>query len=350
VKLNDPLVDGGSVASHRISADSTRVVYLAEQDTAGLVELYSVPLTGGAAVKLNDPLVAGGNVGPFSISPDSTQVTYVADEDADDVTELELYSVPLIGGAAVRLHDRSTDGGDVLVLRSGIDRSWLGPRITSDSRRVVYMAGEYPEGDTDGMFELYSVPLTGGTPIKLNDPLAPGHGIWTFRVSPDSDLVVYLSGQVDEGALELYSVPVRGGAVFKLNGALVDGGFVGSNEISPDSSRVVYKAIQDQVQAPFGLFELYASTLQRPEHLIEALVETVIALNLRNGISNALDSKLQNVLSVLEDANANNDDAAINVLYAFIYNVEAQRGKALSDAEADSLIADAQAIIDLLSQ
>ncbi len=50
----------------------------------------------------------------------------------------------------------------------------------------------------------------------------------------------------------------------------------------------------------------------------------------------------------LADANSDNDVAAINALGAFIEGVEAQRGKQLTDAEADALIAAAQAIIDLL--
>ena len=89
---------------------------------------------------------------------------------------------------------------------------------------------------------------------------------------------------------------------------------------------------------------------ETPEDLINALIETVISLDLRKGISNALVRKLENILKTLEDANENNDDSAINVLYAFIYSVEAQRGKELSDTEADSLIADAQEIIDILSE
>ena len=86
-----------------------------------------------------------------------------------------------------------------------------------------------------------------------------------------------------------------------------------------------------------------------PEELITELVNVVIELNLQHGISNALDSKLDNVLKALEDANANNDVSAINALFAFINSVEAQRGKTISDADADSLIAAAQAIIDSLT-
>jgi hypothetical protein len=52
---------------------------------------------------------------------------------------------------------------------------------------------------------------------------------------------------------------------------------------------------------------------------------------------------------VLEDANPQNDVAAINALQAFINKVEAQRGKKISEADADALIAKAQAIVEELS-
>jgi hypothetical protein len=53
-------------------------------------ELYSVPLDGGAApVKLNGALVSGSNIySDFQISPDSSRVVYLADQETDDVDEL----------------------------------------------------------------------------------------------------------------------------------------------------------------------------------------------------------------------------------------------------------------------
>ena len=85
-----------------------------------------------------------------------------------------------------------------------------------------------------------------------------------------------------------------------------------------------------------------------PAVMIGILVEEVINLNIQNGISNSLDAKLDSALSAIDDLNQNNDVAAINSLNAFINAVEAQRGKAITEDEADTLIDEAQAIIDLL--
>jgi len=59
----------------------------------------------------------------------------------------------------------------------------------------------------------------------------------------------------------------------------------------------------------------------------------------------SLNSKLAVALNALEDVRTNNDIAATNALEAFINAVEAQRDKEISSADADELIAAAQAII-----
>ena len=88
IKLNDPLVTNGYVIDFQISPDSSRLVYLANQDTEGVSELYSVPLAGGTVTKLNDPLVTNVNLIRGQISPDSSRVVYLADQDTDGVYEL----------------------------------------------------------------------------------------------------------------------------------------------------------------------------------------------------------------------------------------------------------------------
>ncbi len=86
-----------------------------------------------------------------------------------------------------------------------------------------------------------------------------------------------------------------------------------------------------------------------PVQLIQALVAKVKALNLQNGIDNSLDAKLDAASNALDDLNQNNDVAAINTLQAFINAVEAQSGNKILFEDSEELIADAQAIIDLLS-
>ena len=83
--------------------------------------------------------------------------------------------------------------------------------------------------------------------------------------------------------------------------------------------------------------------------MLRELAVDIVELNLQNGIENSLDVKLDAALQALVDINANNDVAAVNSLQAFINAVEAQRGNKIPAADADALIAAAQAIIDSLS-
>jgi hypothetical protein len=85
-----------------------------------------------------------------------------------------------------------------------------------------------------------------------------------------------------------------------------------------------------------------------PRELLSELVSRVIQLNLSKGISNSLDAKLNAVMAALDDTQTGNDTAAINVMFAFINSVEAQRGKGLTTSQADSLVSAAQQIISAL--
>lgn len=68
-------------------------------------------------------------------------------------------------------------------------------------------------------------------------------------------------------------------------------------------------------------------------------------MNVAGGIGNALDSKLQNALDALDRARTGDSAAAYGIMHAFIQSVEAQRGKRLSSAQADTLVKAANDVI-----
>ena len=134
------------------SLDGSRVLYLAAQDLPGVIELYSTPIDGSLGpVKLNAPLVFNRDVRHFQVTLDSSSVVYTADQDT--AGRVELYTVPIDGGQTpMKLSGPLVSGGNV------------SPNyfvISPDSARVVYHADQ----EFDGVFELFSVPLSGGTPI-----------------------------------------------------------------------------------------------------------------------------------------------------------------------------------------
>ena len=237
IKLNGPLVAGGSVFPEglQFSPDSSRVLYLADQTTDNVDEIFSVPSVGGAAVKLNALLPTGGKV--FSeglqFSPDSSRVLYLADQVTNNVNEL--FSVPSAGGIIRRLNGPLVANGDVFA---------AGLQFSPDSSRVLYLADQ----TTDTVNELFSVPSAGGVTTKLNGQLVTNGDVSSrgFQFSPDSSRVLYLADQTTDNVSEIFIVPSSGGTAKKLNGTLPLNSDVSADglQFSPDSSRVLYLADQ----------------------------------------------------------------------------------------------------------
>jgi hypothetical protein len=71
---------------------------------------------------------------------------------------------------------------------------------------------------------------------------------------------------------------------------------------------------------------------------LDCLIQQVHDLNLHAGIENSLDAKIEAAIRAKENYNDNNLEGVINALEAFDYAVEAQRGKNISDADADTLL------------
>jgi hypothetical protein len=87
-----------------------------------------------------------------------------------------------------------------------------------------------------------------------------------------------------------------------------------------------------------------------PVTVINSIVSDVVVLNLSNGIANSLDAKLSSAVEAVDDLNDNNDVSAVNKLEAFINAVQAQAGNKIPTEAAAELIAQAEAVIDLITQ
>lgn len=92
---------------------------------------------------------------------------------------------------------------------------------------------------------------------------------------------------------------------------------------------------------------LTAQTVQEAaEEVVDEIVDLVDAGEIQTGQGGALTSKIE---AAIQSTDNGNTGTAINQLEAFINQVEAQRGKKISDELADELVAAAQAIIDNLA-
>ena len=94
----------------------------------------------------------------------------------------------------------------------------------------------------------------------------------------------------------------------------------------------------------FGTVDGVEMVVLSPATMIENLIASTQEINLHHGISNALDSKLNNAL----DAWIAQEEDVVDRLLAFINSVEAQRDKKITNAEADFLVGEANAIINVI--
>lgn len=236
LQLNGQLQASGHVNRHKISPDSRYVVYQADQDEDNQFEIYSVRITGSLSgeepVKLNGDLVSGEDVyDDYKISSDSQYVVYTV-ASTDGV--FELFSVPITGllpgEEPTKLNGELVDGESVKYPF----------KISPDGKHVIYRADQ----DTNDVFELYSVSITGGQPTRLNvDFRAESDVLDTYQISPDSQYVIYLTNPSDyiHDPAELYSVGITGGPVTKLNGDDMGVYGVTSFQVSNNNQHVVYR-------------------------------------------------------------------------------------------------------------
>jgi hypothetical protein len=145
----------------------------------------------------------------------------------------ELYSVPITGTTPLKLNPLLVAGGRV-----------YGFEITPDSQYVIYTAKQEAG---ESRRDLYRVPLTGGQAVKLNVGPKAGRHVRSFKIDPDNVHVVYQAEQQAEGQIALFSVPIAGGTAGQLNPPLVAGGDINDFAIDPFGNRVVYLANQEVV-------------------------------------------------------------------------------------------------------
>ena len=269
-------------------------MYLADQDTDGVHELYHVNLKTGRVRKLNGALVQGGDVGPFwsfQIGPKGRNVFYVADQETDRM--FELYQVdlkthastklngPIVSGGSVGLHFyslRIDPKGKSVVYRARQDSAHLRALYHVDLKtRVVtkleepttsfdYVFSDFefgPKGQdlffrakppTTGSNELYRANLRTGAVTKLNSRLPADGDVFEFDIDPKGRKIVYQADQDTEGVSELYSVNLKTGAITKISGRLVaEGDVYHGCRIGPRGKGVAYRADQDTN----GVAELY---------------------------------------------------------------------------------------------
>ncbi len=118
--------------------------------------------------------------------------------------------------------------------------------FSPDGQYLVYTA----DAEVDDVVYLYSVPVAGGAPIRLNPDLAAGGGVGGYRMTADSQYVIYASRAVNRGIESIYRVPIGGGESVQLSGALGLHGSTGPFDLDPTTQRLVYEAFESGTGVP----------------------------------------------------------------------------------------------------
>ncbi len=226
IQLNAPLPVGGSVQPMiALTRDEEQVVYMADQDSLGVVGLFAVPATGGNPRQLSDEMVdTAGAIEGLQVSARGGRAVYAADRRVEG--HFELLSADLATGDISRL-DASPEGS------SGVREFELSPQ----EDWVVFLSSR----DDHRFADLWSAPVAGGPAVRLNVHDGEGFGVTAFRFGRRGKTVIYRQA-IYPG--HLFAVPVDGGALpvqlTPMQSEEEHGG-IDSFWISPDGHRVIYR-------------------------------------------------------------------------------------------------------------
>ena len=234
------------------ASDSSRIAYIADQDTTSIFELFSSTPDGASILKLSGPMGIGGNVDQFVWAPDNSKIGYLADQLNDP--GVELYTTLLdIPGSFLK---NSTG----LVVGSNVTEFKWAP----DSSRIAFVANKIVT-----RFALYTTSPNDSNNVLVSSNLLANSEIISFSWAPDSSRIAYIADEISINVLELFTTRPAAPLINKISGNLVAGGDVLNLEWAPNSSRVAYSADQEDNE----VFELYTST---PDGSVNDIISDVI--------------------------------------------------------------------------
>lgn len=203
-----------------------------------------------------------------------------------------------------------------------------------------------PEGnpDTNGSLVVYDSirgldrgdifwrPVTGGAEVQLQMP--------SVEANPSiaGNLIALESRPTLFSTTDIFVYDITTNVLYQITDTPLVTEQLNDITVLPDGRiRVVWASDEDGFDArnvKAATFALVAS----PTDLLQQLIDTVAAFNLRRGIANSLDAKLSNAQKALETARSDDTAGACGMLGAFINEVQAQSGKALTVDQATELI------------
>ena len=392
------VTDGpGTDTSGDFSPDGTRLVFGAERPGSAHADIYVIDVDGTDETRLttNPTLdqapawapdgskivfesVRDGVLGLFMMNPDgSEQARFTTGSDQgvswspdsnylafsrSVAGNIDVYRIGRDGTGLTRLttsyaYDGQTGWGltsdstpPVLTLPSSITREATSPA----GAPVTYAASALD--DTDGVLAPACTPVSGSTfaigsttvscsatdqagnsstgsfAVVVEDTTAPVLSVpGTITVdatSPAGVLVNYAASATDAVGATVACSPASGGE-FAIGTTVVT---CTATDGAGNRSTAIFSVIVKGAAAQ-----------------ITDLAADISALNLKGGISNSLDAKLQNLVAALEDVRGGATASACSKLNSVVNEVNAQAGKEITQADAVALLAELARISAVLA-
>ncbi len=237
VRENPPVPSGAYLFGW--APDSSRLAYIADQNTLNIFELFTSNPDGASNLKLSGPMGINGDVDEFTWAPNNSKIAYLADQ-VNDVG-VELYTtLPNVSGSFLKNSAGLVVGSNVTGFEWAPDSS----RIAFTANKIVSKFALYTTSPNDNNNVL----------VSSNSPL--NSEVISFGWAPDSSRIAYVADDFNISVLELFTTRPAAPLVNRISGNIVAGGDVLGFEWAPNSSRVAYIADQDVND----VFELYTST------------------------------------------------------------------------------------------
>jgi len=224
-----------SASSFLILANSQRILYLRDETGTGIIELMSGKLDGTGAVRLDRDSLSGSDLSSSfvfygfkniaHVLPDSSYVIYSNDELVAKRTEV--FAIHPNGVGRTKLNSALSTDAYVSTLGFAANDSLL-----------VYAA----DTNGDGGSEPWGVTVPGFVASKLVDPVNVLTSVTRVCVPSAGTTLFYAASQDSPVNDELYAVPYTGGTPVKVNSALAAGThWAESIEAAPGATHVAYE-------------------------------------------------------------------------------------------------------------
>jgi hypothetical protein len=251
-RLTPALAEGDALRAHdvQVSPDGSRLVYAMagtvpkifrpqfSPDGRWTNALYSVPIIGGDAVRITPPLEAEQAILQFKITADSQRVVYalsgptpnwyIAPQPGDPLLNvIAFYSTPLSEGTSTLLLDSLSTSKETM-----LDR-WF---LVGADEHLVYQ--------NSSPRTVWSVALNSGARAHFDFTDSNADYINFFWPGPDGISMIY---QTPNGSI--FRLPLAGGEVQRLTSDIGEGMII-SAQLGPDRTQVVFVTSDGLYQVP----------------------------------------------------------------------------------------------------